>query len=203
MTEVIYLSNINLLIVICVISGLAVWYMHNIKKENRNDSEYKYTDKMVDTLVKTVTKMTNVDNNDTDRRQFLNKRDADVLYNDFKPPERRVPEYTYPYNYVKAQLNIPTRGLPEEYQMLGVLLRDDTESAYNLFGRQTYPGSNMWEYYASGSMHNTEVKLPIQIRGNKEIEDSMIVNIPGTDKKRGEFKVKLYKLDSPRYNPYA
>ena len=35
MTEVIYLSNINLLIVICVISGLAVWYMHNIKKENK------------------------------------------------------------------------------------------------------------------------------------------------------------------------
>ena len=51
-------------------------------------------------------------------------------------------------------------------------------------------------------MHNNTVKLPIQNKGDREFYDGDEVRIPGTDNDKGLFKVKLYKLDVPRYNPF-
>ena len=85
--------------------------------------------------------------------------------------------------------------------MMGVLLRNNTETAFNLFGRQKYPGSNQYEYYAQGTMDYNSVKLPLH-NYNKELFDDDEVKIPGTNEERGVFKVKLYKFDTPRYNPY-
>ena len=146
-----------------------------------------------------------IKNDDTsflEKRRALEYRDEQVKYNDFKPPERRIPEYAYPNRGLKQLLNIPTRGYPDNYQMLGLLLRENTETVYNLFGRQTYPGSNQYEYYAQGNMHYNNVKLPIYSKGNRELNDGDEVRIPGTDESKGKFKVKLYNLDAPRYNPY-
>ena len=86
--------------------------------------------------------------------------------------------------------------------MLGIVLRNNTETAYNLFGRQTFPGSNQYEYYVQGNMDGNIVKIPIKIRGDREIEDGQGIQIPGTDPAKGAFKVQLYKLDSLRYNPH-
>jgi len=140
---------------------------------------------------------------DIERKLYLNNRDREVLYNEFVPPERRQQEYAYPYRYVKKQINIPSRGLPDNYQIMGVLLRNNTESAFNLFGRQNFPGSNQWEYYVQGNMKDTPVKIPIKIRGDREIEDGQTVLIPGSDPSKGPYKVKLYKYDAPRYNPFV
>ena len=85
---------------------------------------------------------------------------------------------------------------------MGLVLRNNTETVYNLFGRQTYPGSNQYEYYVQKGDDNTSVKLPIKIYGDKEIEDDQVVTIPGMDGSRGQFKVKLYNYDQPRYNPF-
>lgn len=212
MTEVICLQKNYLLIIFCVLIGMAVWYNHYDKKQHTMEKDYKFNDSVLTKIVKKVREEDNIkqqvqvnrDNreiDDIERRKYLNQRDAMVLYNDLAPPERRVPEYQYPYNYVKAQLNIPTRGLPENYQIMGVLLRDETETAYNLFGRQTYPGSNQWEYYAQRTEKEFDVKLPIRVRGDKEIMEHEHVHIPGTDPKKGPFKVKLYRFDAPRYIP--
>ena len=130
---------------------------------------------------------------------YLNNRDADVLYNEFAPPERREPEYQYPNKYLRNRFDIPTRGTPDNYQLLGVLLRNNTETAYKLFGRQIYPSSSQYEYYALGVMDNNEIKLPIKTRGDREIEDNQVVMIPGTDVSKGEFRVKLYNFNAPRY----
>jgi hypothetical protein len=135
------------------------------------------------------------------KRLLLSNRDRDILLNDFAPPERRVPSYAYPDRYIKSLLNIPTRGDPDNYQLLGIVLRNNTETAYNLFGRQTYPGSNQYEYYVQASMNDNLVKIPISIKGDKEIEDDQIIDIPGTNQIMGSFRVKLYKLNVPRYNP--
>ena len=135
------------------------------------------------------------------KRILLLNRDRDILLNDFAPPERRIPAYAYPNRYVKTLLNIPTRGDPDSYQLLGIVLRNNTETAYNLFGRQSYPGSNQYEYYVQASMNDNLVKIPISIKGDKEIEDDQIIDIPGTNQTMGSFRVKLYKLDVPRYNP--
>ena len=125
-----------------------------------------------------------------------------VLYNDFKPPERRVPEYQYPFDFVNSQINFPSRGYPEEYQMLGIVSRDTTETVYNLYGRQKYPGSNQYEYYVTGSDNkNYNVKIPIHNHGAKELSSDDVIHIHGTDKTKGDFKVKLYNLNTPRYIP--
>jgi hypothetical protein len=133
--------------------------------------------------------------------KYLKHRDKEVLYNNFIAPERRQPSHSYPFNHVKNQLNISTRGIPDNYHLIGILVRDNTETAFNLFGRQIYPGSNQWEYYVQGSMHYTSVKIPIYIKGDREIEDGQLVSIPGYDASKGTFKAQLYKYDTPRYNP--
>ena len=132
----------------------------------------------------------------------IHKRDREVLYNDFKPPERRVPEYQYPVDYITTQINFPSRGYPEEYHLLGVALRNNTETVYNLYGRQKYPGANIYEYYVMGSDNkNFNVKIPIRSKGDKEIYNNDIIHIPGTDHSKGEFKVELYNINTPRYIP--
>ena len=136
-----------------------------------------------------------------EKRIMLTNRDQNVLLNDFTPPERRVPSYAYPNSVIKQQFNIPTRGTPDNYQLLGLVMRDNTETAYNLFGRQTFPGSNQYEYYVQGNLDRNIVKIPLTINGDREIEDGQIITIPGTSLINGDFKVKLYKLDVPRYNP--
>ena len=146
---------------------------------------------------------TNVNTIDTEleKRIMLTNRDQNVLLNDFTPPERRVPSYAYPNSIIKQQFNIPTRGTPDNYQLIGIVMRDNTETAYNLFGRQTFPGSNQYEYYVQGNLDRNIVKIPITINGEREIEDGQTIVIPGTSLMNGEFKVKLYKLEVPRYNP--
>lgn len=212
MSDYVVLPKNHLIIIFLVFIGMAVWYIHWDKKKHIDDPEYKYNDSMIKSLTKTIIKNLNeakqpvqikqIIDDDLDRRLFLDRRDRDTVYNDFAPPERRQPEHAYPMRLVKNQLNIPTRGLPDSYQMVGVLLRDKTESAFNLFGRQKYPGSDQWEYYVQGSLKNADVKLPITVRGDKEIEDGQIIPVPGTDPTKGGFKVKLYNFDAPRYNPY-
>ena len=123
-------------------------------------------------------------------------------------PKVRLPEYMYPYNYIKNMINVPTRGYPENYHLYGIVHRDTFETVYRLYGRQTYPGSNQYEYYIQGSINDNTTKIPVennngtQIKIGKEIDDGQILVIPGTNLSRGNFIVKLYKHDIPRYNPY-
>ncbi len=163
---------------------------------------YKYNDNIsaMSNIIPIQTE-NNIDNEFLKNRILLNKRDANVLYDAFSPPERRVPEYMYP-SVIKNNINIPTRGLPENYQLLGLASRNNTETVFNLFGRQTFPGSNQYEYYVESTTNNNNYKIPIHIHGNKEIEDGQEIKIKTTDEHKGPFKVNLYKLDNPRYNPY-
>lgn len=241
LSENICIPKTYLIIILCIIMGSVVWYIHMDKKKHLNESEYKYNDTMINKIIKTITTQNNGDqqninkiikkldelqiknkeyleptlanNNDSNhiktfvndmivRKKYIKERDAKVLYDDLSPPERRVPEHQYPTATIKQMINIPTRGLPDDYQLLGVVLRNNTESAYNLFGRQTFPNSNQYEYYVQTTMHNNTVKLPIKVRGDKEIMDHDEISIPGMDKSKGRFTTKLYKFDVPRYNPY-
>ena len=140
---------------------------------------------------------------DLEKRDYLNYRDKEAVYNDFKPPEKRLPEYQYPEKYVKRGLNIPTRGLPENYSALGALTRKSDEKVLQLFGRQKFPGSNQWEYYVSGAdTYGFPNKMPISIKGDREIEDKQKIQVPWLDKDKGDFEVNLFNYDVPRYNPY-
>jgi len=202
----------DLLLIILLIIILLLWYINNNKYKYSNDIDYKYSDTLIDKLNKKIINNLNSLNNnininndidiDIEKHNFIKQRDKNVLYNNFSPPERRIPEYLYPYDYIKKNLNYPTRGYPEHYQLVGVVLRDLTETSYNLFGRQTFPKSNQYEYYVQSNLNDNNIKIPIKINNGKEIEDNQIIFIPGTDVTKGDFKVKLYDYDIPRYIPY-
>ena len=182
------LETLHAIIILCIIIALTTWY--NYLTLGKTLDNYK-SEEIIKIPLRELSK-----------EDYVHERDKKVLYDDFKPPERRVPEYQYPTNYVKNQINIPSRGYPEEYQLLGNVFRNDTETTYELFGRQTYPGSSQYEYYVVGSDNkNFKVKIPIKIQGDKEIYDDQIITIPGTNSNNGTFQVKLYNIDVPRYIP--
>ena len=139
-----------------------------------------------------------------EKRIILEKRDAAVVNNDFVPPERREPEHIYPDREVKNIINIPTRGLPDNYQSVGVLVRREDEKILQLFGRQKYMGSTQWEYYVTGmDRYGFPNKMPIKVKGDKELFDKDKIELDWLDKSKGEFEVNLYNFDVPRYNPYV
>jgi hypothetical protein len=186
------LEPLHAIIILCIIVVLTTWYNYL-------------------TLSKILDNYKSVQNIEQQKKEIydnnineLYERDKQVLYNDFKPPERRNPA-TNQILYTKQntnQINIPSRGYPDEYQLLGNVFRNDTETIYELFGRQIYPGSSQYEYYVIGSDNkNFKVKIPIKIQGNKEIYDDQVVDIPGTNIDKGQFKVKLYNINTPRYIP--
>ena len=138
-----------------------------------------------------------------EKKIFLKKRDRQVVNDDFEPPERRDPEHVYPDREVKNIINIPSRGLPDNYQSVGVLARIQDEKILQLFGRQKYMGSNQWEYYVTGmDRYGFPNKMPIKVKGDKELYDKDKIDLDWLDKSKGNFEVNLYNFDVPRYNPF-
>ena len=198
-----YIARDDYLLLLTILMILTFLYLYSIKNHD-------FRPDLKPALVKESSAINNIKfpmeriiNNHLEKRILLNKRDQDVLYNDFHPPEKRQPEHTYPDKYVKRLINIPTRGLPDNYQTVGVLVRKDDEKVLQLFGRQKYPGSTQWEYYVSGMDGNGfPNKMPISIKGEREIEDKQIISLPWLNESKGPFEVNIYKNDTPRYNPY-
>jgi len=103
-------------------------------------------------------------------------------------------------------INVRTRGEPPTYQQIGVLTSEtDPDNIKPLFGRQTYRGSSLWNYYTALDSH-LATKIPIKknrncvdTHGCSEINSGDIVNISnGTE----DYKVDLYPYNELRYIPY-
>jgi hypothetical protein len=124
------------------------------------------------------------------------ERDKSVLSNPLVAPLRRMPRHNYPKKNIL--LNIPTRGMVDNFQYMGNLIRRADEKIVQLFGRQTYPNSPKYEYYGMMSDHGGH-QIKVQISNTKELYNGDIVNIPLLN--NGSFLVQLHKLDEPRYNP--
>ena len=106
------------------------------------------------------------------------------------------------------QINIRTRGGPLEYQQLGILTSiNNTNDVRPLFGRQTYSGSNQWNYYsASGS--NYGARIPIFYKnqictdgvGCREIIDGDYIKIGNVSNQ--EYIFTKYSNNEYDYIPY-
>lgn len=108
-------------------------------------------------------------------------------------------------------INIPTRGAPPQYEQIGTLHEIDSPQEKRpmvlpLFGRRLYSSSHKWKYYTMTDQNNM-VKLPIQnVRrancmqdvGCEELYDDDNIFL---DAYSGEFRVKLYIPQYPRYIP--
>ena len=106
----------------------------------------------------------------------------------------------------RMRINVPTRGEPPSYQQVGILTdTDNPENIKPLYGRQTYRGSNQWNYFTSLDSH-LATKIPIEIdnndctdeRGCKEIYKNDTLTINGDN----EYKANIYQTHAPRYIPY-
>jgi hypothetical protein len=180
--------------------------VQDIKQNNEQDIKQNNVQDIKQTNDQTI-KQTNVqDNNNVQINELLlyeynNNRDRKVLYDDFTAPERR--DYINNKYSLQKIINLPTRGYPDNYQLIGILLRNNTENGFNLFGRQKFQGSNQYEYYAVGKLNNTDIKIPLSVKGDKELFDGDEILVQGTDSDKGLFIVKLYNYETYRYNPYS
>ena len=194
-------THIYLLIAIIIIINLIYLYIirkNDFKLDLKNNLEYQS-----EQINKIIEDQQNKLNEAQMKRLLLEKRDISALKNDFKPPEKRLPEYQYPDADVKKLINIPSRGLPDNYHAIGTLVRKSDEKVLQLFGRQTFPSSNQWEYYIIGNdSHQFPTKMPLFTKGKHEIEDKQEIKLEWLDSSKGPFIVNLYEYDVPRYNPY-
>jgi hypothetical protein len=120
-----------------------------------------------------------------------------------KKPYRKNNEMTWA-NYLdqRPKFNMPTRGMPNEYESVGYL-KDDTGNLQKLVGRETYRGSNLWNYFTMSSDYN-QIPIPLHLdnndctdeRGCSQIYDNQSVNIDGSDK-----TATIYNKQPYRYIP--
>jgi len=129
--------------------------------------------------------------------------DYKKVYDPLEEPTRRVSRHELPPFYFKRMIDYPTRGYPDNFNQIGVLTREGLSHSSNnsiirLFSRQTYPGSDRYEYYTMINNGFDQIKIPIDSHHNQELYDDDIIFIKELNDK---YKVNLHKYDQPRYYP--
>ena len=133
----------------------------------------------------------------------------------YKTIEKEIEDQPYREDIYKPDLrqgrsfppfNIKTRGPPEEYDMVGFLQDpDDSNKLQQLYGRRTYPNSNLWNYFVKSDQYH-QIPIPVSIggqnctdeRGCKELNDKDNINLLNK-----EHKATIYKPEPYYYNPYS
>lgn len=112
-----------------------------------------------------------------------------------------------PNVHPKSNPTYPLRGVPQEFQQMGVLVSQDTKDdqplMLPLFGRKMTT-RDRWEYYAASDKFNMW-RIPIQQNkrmcdddvGCDEIYNGDVVNVPDYPNK--SFVSRIYKYDTPSY----
>ena len=103
-------------------------------------------------------------------------------------------------------INVPTRGEPPEYQQVGILKGEGEDNIKPLYGRQTYRGSNQWNYFTSLDSH-LSTKVPVYVDNNDCTEERGCNEIYKNDNVQfGEngatYSASIYNTKAPRYIPY-
>jgi len=104
-------------------------------------------------------------------------------------------------------INIRTRGEPNDYSQIGLLTsQNNPDKIMPLFGRQTYRGSNLWNYY-SALDSNLATKIPIQknrdcigTHGCSEINNGDTINLSNSQE---NYTVQLYPYNDIQYIPHV
>jgi hypothetical protein len=129
-------------------------------------------------------------------QQSQHAEDIQRMVNPLIPPVRRS-DYGLRGDIPMVPINIPTRGEYGPFQQVGYLYDpENPKQTMPLMGRRLH--SNQFEYYTTNH-YNTNVKIPIRIKGDKELDDGGTLPLEGY---KNDFVIKLYELDAPRYIPY-
>jgi len=100
-------------------------------------------------------------------------------------------------------INIPTQGLPESFQSVGLIQSDG--GVLPLYGRRTMRGSDRWNYYTRTDTFNP-VPVPIRFQrrdcmddvGCQEILSGEHIKVEMLGK---EGTARMYRFDGPKYIP--
>ena len=149
----------------------------------------------------------------TNTKTRYKKRNIIQINNIVKDKEEEITEprkYYDSRHYPRKRMaiNVPTRGEPPEYQQVGYLTgkSGEEDTIKPLFGRQTYRGSNQWNYFTSLDSH-LSTKIPVYIdnkdctdeRGCQELHKGDSVNM---GEGGASYNTSLYGNIAPRYIPY-
>ena len=136
------------------------------------------------------------------------KDDTHIYILDEDRPSIVEPKRYYDSKYhtrASMRINVPTRGEAPPYQQVGYLGdTDNPENIKPLYGRQTYRGSNQWNYFTSLDSH-LATKIPLEVegsdctdeRGCKELQKNDTVDVNGKT-----YQTTIYQTHAPRYIPY-
>lgn len=114
------------------------------------------------------------------------------------------PEFPPRGGLAQIPINIPTQGLPERFQSVGIMTTPDGQ-VLPLYGRRTATSTDRWNYYTRTDTYNP-VPIPVSYKkrdcmddiGCDELMDGEVVKNFGTD---SESKVHIYRMDGPKYIP--
>jgi len=174
------------LLIIALFLGIKVYLDKNKPRER---IVYKEKPQVVEKIIERPVYIN--DNNFYEEKIERRLEPPGVVYE----PERYVP------------INVRTRGQPTSYQQIGILTNaNNPNDVRPLYGRQTYRGSNSWNYYSSLDS-NLSTKIPIfkssnkctDERGCQEINDGDNVTIGNIS--TTQYTFTKYSNDSFRYIP--
>ena len=211
MREIQYMAYIFSIIIIII---LTILLNSNDELSDKKDIINKTIDKKINNdpsvipnkeLIKQLV-LSEIKNNslklDTNNEKIKNY-DYKKIYDPLVNPTRRVARHEIHPLFLKRQIDLPTRGYPDNFIQLGILIKkgDTTTNQDNkilrLFGRQEYPGSNIYEYYGMINSGLDKIKIPIEVK-SREIYDGDNIYIKQLNE---NYEVQLYKYDAPKYYP--
>ena len=121
--------------------------------------------------------------------ELIKQRDLGVMANPLIPPEKRVERPTIDMTLPLLKnkyIGLPTRGSYDTYQQVGYLTHiSDEDKILKLFGRQKWPGSSQYEYYAIKSTAADQYKVPLYDQRKQLFEGDQVTitkMFPGTYK---------------------
>jgi hypothetical protein len=114
------------------------------------------------------------------------------------------PEFPPRGGIASIPINIPTQGLPESFQSVGVMNVDD--KILPLYGRRTAGGGgDRWNYYTRTDTYNP-VPIPVRFQKRDCMDDVGCNEILSGDEVKVEVmnkngRTKMYRFDGPKYIP--
>ena len=114
------------------------------------------------------------------------------------------PEFPPRGGIASIPINIPTQGLPESFQSVGVVNVD--EKILPLYGRRTAGGGgDRWNYYTRTDTYNP-VPIPVRFQKRDCMDDVGCQEILSGDEVKVEVmnkpgRTSMYRFDGPKYIP--
>ena len=144
--------------------------------------------------------------NEAPRTTIIPIKGGDSRYDMAPQPYRSwmaPPEFPPRGGIASIPINIPTQGLPESFQSVGVVRVED--KILPLYGRRTTGGSDRWNYYTRTDTYNP-VPIPINFQRRQCMDDVGCQEILSGDEVKVDVmnkmgKTSIYRYDGPKYIP--